>query len=123
MPTKTKTTEATRAANAPDAAELFKKGQRILAGENPTRKDFLPGQPVSAPKPFFCGSQERIADAVEEMITTGSTEANLTLIIQAVIDHDWRRRFGQGVNEGRAWSRFGVVLIIPSAKPAAFVTS
>jgi hypothetical protein len=54
-----------------------------------------------AAAPFLCGSQEQIADAVAEMLTTGATEENLTLIIQAVIDHDWRRRFGQGVNEGR----------------------
>jgi hypothetical protein len=58
-------------------------------------------QQAAAPKPFYYGSQEVIADAVAEMVTTGSTEENLKLVIQAVIDHDWRRRFGQGVNEGR----------------------
>jgi hypothetical protein len=80
--TKTKTTEATRAANTKRAQELFTAGQRIAKGESPTRKESLLVQPAAALKPFFFGSQEVIADAVAEMITTGSTEENLTLVIQ-----------------------------------------
>jgi hypothetical protein len=57
---------------------------------------------VDTRKPFFCGTQEKIADAVAEMITTGSTEDNLTMVIEAVIDHDWRRRFDEGVREGES---------------------
>jgi hypothetical protein len=44
-------------------------------------------------KPFLCGAQEVIADAIAEMITTGATEENLTSIVLTVMDHNWRRRF------------------------------
>jgi hypothetical protein len=83
--TKTKTTEATRAANTNDAEQLFKAGQRILAGENPTAVF-----PKSEPKPFLPRTVERIAAAVASLLTYGGSVEDQERIILATISQEVR---------------------------------
>jgi hypothetical protein len=64
--TKTKTKEATRAANGDHADKLFKKGQCIVAGEKPTTV-FPKEKPAAAP--LLCPTVERIAAAVSDLLT------------------------------------------------------
>jgi hypothetical protein len=45
-------------------------------------------------KPFIFGVQETIADDVAEMISTGTSSTNLKLLSRIVVDHRWRRKFG-----------------------------
>jgi hypothetical protein len=107
MPTKTKTPQAKadqkKRSVAPQDSSRQSSGEATNVAPDDTSSkssDATLEKPAAAPKLFLYGSQEVIADAVAEMITTGSTEENLKLVIQAVIDHDWRRRFGKGINEG-----------------------
>ena len=85
MPTKTqKPSEATRAANTKRADELFKKGQRILAGEKPSA--------VSEPKPFLPRTVERIAVAIADILTYGGTPEDQEHIILAAISQEVREK-------------------------------
>jgi hypothetical protein len=110
--TKTKTTEATRATNTKRAQELFKKGQRIVKGESPTRKESLQVQPVAAAKADLTGIPAQIADFVGDMLVHGSSRDALDLIIYGCLEHQYRTfDFAQGLsreelNDGtRDWVR------------------
>ena len=50
-------------------------------------------QPAPRKGVMFSGTQETIADAVADMLVSGSTERNLTRLIHATISHDYRQRF------------------------------
>ena len=50
-------------------------------------------QPAPRNGVMFSGTQETIADAVADMLVSGSTEMNLTRLIHATISHDYRQKF------------------------------
>lgn len=54
-------------------------------------------EPPNTPAPrngvMLSGAQETIADAVADMLISGSTELNLTRLIHATISHGYRQRF------------------------------
>ena len=83
MPT-TKTRAKATTENPNQAAELFEKGQPILAEEKPAA--------TLERKPFLCEAAERITEAVADILLHGSVHINLERLIEATVSQEYRRQ-------------------------------
>ena len=66
----------------------------------------VPKKEQAKPVPFLTGAQEKIADAIGELIVSGGTRRNLDLLCRIAADHEARRVYSKLVDKPAELERY-----------------